>query len=70
MKREIAQKIIQEMKQMDAIAGHLHMLSEEIEDEAERKDLRRAIFELVADSHEKIIMPLARQFPDLHPDKK
>jgi len=70
VKRELAEKIVHEMKQMDGVFGRLHMLSEQLEDETERKSLRRAIGELVTDSHEKITLPIARQFPDLHPDKK
>ena len=70
VKRELAEKVIREMGQMDVVLGHLHTLSEQLEDETERKNLRRAIAELVADSHEKITLPIARQFPDLHPDQK
>jgi hypothetical protein len=40
-----------------------------VEDEDERKKLRRAIGEAILDVNDKIIRGIVRQFPDLDPDR-
>ena len=69
MKRETGEKIIAAMKKMDDALEELGIASREIEDEDERKKIRREIFNLVADAHERITLEVVKQFPDLHPDK-
>lgn len=68
MKRELARQIIGVMKKLDGVLDELCILSEAIEDESERKVIRRGLASLMQDSHVKITLPIARQFPEMHPD--
>ena len=69
MKRDVAEKIIQAVKEMDQAFGQLDAASNRIDEEEERKKLRRAIATLVFDVHEKITLEIVKQYPDLHPDR-
>jgi hypothetical protein len=69
MKRDVAEKIIRAVKEMDQIFGQLDAASNQIHDEEEKKKLRKAIATLVFDVHEKIALEIVKQFSDLHPDK-
>jgi hypothetical protein len=70
MRREVADKIIAIVKQHDEVLNDLTILTEDIDDEAERKEVRRALAELCFDMHEKITLEIVKQYPDLHPDKE
>src|SRR5262245_60321296 len=70
MRREVAEKIIRAMKKMDGVLNELGAVSHEIEDEDERKKIRREIANLIHESHLRITVEVARQFPDLHPDRE
>ena len=69
MKRDVAEKIIQAVKDMDQVFGQLDAASNQIDEEDERKKLRRAVATLVFDVHEKITLEIVKQYPDLHPDR-
>lgn len=58
------------MKASNELFNELTALTWEIEDEAERKAMRRALAQWGVDVHEKITLKLVEQFPDLHPDKE
>ena len=69
MKRDVAEKIIQTIKEMDQVFGQLDAASNQIDEEEERKKLRRAVATLVFDVHDKITLEIVKQYPDLHPDR-
>ena len=58
------------MKKMDEVLEELGAVSHEIEDEDERKKIRREIANVICESHLKITVEVVREFPDLHPDKE
>jgi hypothetical protein len=70
MRRDVAEKVIRLVKTSDALFGELTLLTDEIDDEAERKKVRRALAELCVDIHEKITLDIVKQHPVLHPDKE
>ena len=68
MQRELAEQI---MEAMDGLAQAINRLDAavwHIDDEAERRRLLRFIAGLYLDSYRHITVPIANQFPDLHPD--
>ena len=69
MRRDIAERIVETVKKMDDLLGVIHEITLEMDDESERRALRRAIADLVCDLHEKITLTVAKQYPDLHPDR-
>ena len=69
MRRDVAEKIVAVLKQHDELLNELSILSKEIDDEGERKKVRRALGELILHTHEKITLKIVEQYPDLHPDK-
>jgi hypothetical protein len=69
MDRAQAERIASLTAKLNLIFGECHMALDALEDETERKMLKRALGELILDTHEKISLPVANQFPDLHPDK-
>lgn len=68
MQREIAEQIVQAMKELDRAFGRLDEVLWRLEDEAERRRMLRVLFSLAVDSYHHITRPLVHQFPDLHPD--
>jgi hypothetical protein len=70
MKRSTAENIIRAMRKIDEVLEELGCLSHEIDDEFERKELRREIADLIHQSHIGITLNVVQQYPDLHPDKK
>jgi hypothetical protein len=68
MKRQIAENILDATKRIDTILAELGDISWEIEDEAERKNLRAAIGECIFVLYNKLTREVALDFPDLHPD--
>ena len=68
MKRETARKFVQASKRIDEILGELDSVSFEIEDEAERKKIRRAMVSVVVTLYEQLTREVVRDYPDLHPD--
>jgi hypothetical protein len=64
MRRDVAEEIIRLMKASDALFNDLTLIAAEIEEEAERKKVRRALAELCVDIHEKITLHVVKQYPD------
>lgn len=69
MKKEIGKKLIGAVKKIDNILGEIHEIAENIDDLDQKKRIRRAIANLVCDTHEKITLEVATEYPDLHPDR-
>jgi hypothetical protein len=70
MRREVAERIVDVTKRMDTLFNDLDALSDEIEDEFEKRHFRRAIGTVGLDLYEKVTRPIVKDFPDLHPDKE
>ena len=68
MQREIAEQIVQAMKELDQALGQLDKAIWRVEDEAERRRMLRVLFGLAVDSYHHITRPVVHRFPDLHPD--
>ena len=69
MKRDLAQRIMLDIRGLSAALNKIAASIELIDTDAERKDYRRACAELMGDGYSKIMRPIIRQFPDLDPDK-
>ena len=68
MKRETAKKFVEAANKIDEILGNLDPVSFEIEDEAERKKIRRAMVSVMVTLYEQITREVVKDYPDLHPD--
>jgi hypothetical protein len=73
MKRETAKKFVQASKNIDQILDQLYLdqlyaVSDEIEDEAERKKIRRAMASVFVTLYEQLTREVVKDYPDLHPD--
>lgn len=68
MDRETAQKILNATSRIDGILGELDLISWNIDDEAESKNLRRGIAACMTVVYEKVTREIALIYPDLHPD--
>jgi len=69
MKRQVARQIISAMRKMDRLFHEIHLLSEQVENETEKKALRRGLATLMHESHVGITLIVTKQFPEMHPDK-
>ena len=69
MEKSLASRIIENIRSMDGQFNALYELIEEIEDEAEKKRVRRHLADVSGILHGNIEIPIFRQFPDLNPDK-
>jgi chaperonin cofactor prefoldin len=65
MQRALAERIVCLAKNLDLQLGEFHDAFDRIEDETERKKMKRALGEVVLDVHEKITLEVTKQFPDL-----
>jgi len=70
MRRDLAERTIGAVKRIDLIFDELDLVTNELDDDVERRQMRRALGTLVLDLHEKISLEIVKQFPDLHPDTK
>lgn len=70
MKRETATALMDAMAGLDPAFNELTKLTYQIEDETERKTVRRHIAEAMHLMGYEMVMHIVRQYPDLDPDKK
>ena len=68
MRREVARRLTDVMKEMDRLLSQIHDLLLDVEDDSERKALARAAFSLAHDAHVNITLVAANQYPEMHPD--
>ena len=68
MKRETAQKFVEAANKIDEILGDLDSVSFEIDDEVERKKIRRAMASVFVTLYEQLTREVVKKYPDLHPD--
>ena len=69
MKKATALQIIDRLAKMSLSMNEVMQAIEAIEDEAEKKEMRQAIGNLVGRSYTDLMMPILRQYPELDPDK-
>jgi hypothetical protein len=67
--RKIAEQLVAAVKKIDMVVGEIDEIAETLDDPALRKKTRTTIFNIVADAHEGITLDVAREYPDLHPDR-
>jgi enamine deaminase RidA (YjgF/YER057c/UK114 family) len=68
MQREIAEQIIEATKGLDQAFGRLDEAIARVEDEPERRRMRRVLIGSYADLLHHITRSVLVEFPDLHPD--
>lgn len=68
MKRETAKKFVEAANEIDRILGDLDPVSFEIDDEEERKKIRRAMASVFVTLYEQLTREVVKDYPDLHPD--
>ncbi|SKA02902.1 hypothetical protein SAMN02745126_03217 [Enhydrobacter aerosaccus] len=68
MEREVAEKIMVAMKQVELALGELHIAVDVVESESERKQMIRLLGDIIHNLHVQVTLPVARRYPDLHPD--
>lgn len=68
MNRGVAETIAILARQIDQTLGQIILTLDDEPDESIRDTLQRATYDLVGDMHENLVLPIATQFPDLHPD--
>ena len=68
MKRETAKKFVEAANKIDEILGNLDPVSFEIDDEEERKKIRRAMASVFVTLYEQLTREVVKDYPDLHPD--
>ncbi|HZQ00819.1 MAG TPA: hypothetical protein VFB13_14850 [Reyranella sp.] len=68
MKRQVAERIADAMKEVERALVKLDHAILEVEDEAQRKLMRDTLYKTVHFFHAHISVPVARHHPDLHPD--
>ena len=68
MKRETAKKFVEAANKIDEILGNLDSVSFEIDDEVERKKIRRAMASVFVTLYEQLTREVVKDYPDLHPD--
>jgi hypothetical protein len=68
MNRIIAETIASLAKQIDQKLGEIIETLDSEPDKSVQDTLQRAAYRLSGEMHENLVLPIARQFPDLHPD--
>jgi hypothetical protein len=68
MDRGTAKAICSLAQQIDLKLGEIIWHLETRPDVGPRDELVRGAYNLVLDMHENLVLPIARQYPDLHPD--
>ena len=69
MKRDTAEKLMEALAWMEHPMTMFAEYCQEIEDESERSNIRRAIGNLMGRHFTDVMIPIIKQYPDLGPDK-
>jgi hypothetical protein len=69
MKKDVAKLIMDCLLELDGPLNKVTALSNKIENEEERKIIRRGIGEIGGRVYTDLMMPIIRQYPDLEPEK-
>ncbi|UCE07917.1 MAG: nuclear receptor NHR-99 [bacterium] len=69
MERKIAEKLVEIIIGLDEPLNDAAALVEQIDDEQEKRKLRRGLGEIMGRSFTDLILPIIQEYPDLDPDK-
>jgi hypothetical protein len=70
MKRNLAVTFLADLQKISPQVDALFDLTDQIEDEHEKRILRRHIAEVIHRMGYEMVMHIVRQYPDLDPDRK
>ena len=68
MKREVAEKIMSAMKQVEEALAKLDLAIGDVDDDKQRRPMSRQILHTIHYLHVHVTLPVANEYPDLHPD--
>jgi hypothetical protein len=68
MQRKIAEQIMDAMKKTESALGELLDTIENVEDAELRRSMVDQLFKTIHFLHVHVTLPVANEFPDLHPD--
>jgi diphthamide synthase (EF-2-diphthine--ammonia ligase) len=68
VKRDVAERIMAALARIDEAIGEIDAISAGIEDEDQRKRVRRAARDVVVDLYVSVFKEIVREYPDLDPD--
>jgi hypothetical protein len=69
MEKNLAARIIENIRSMDGQFNALYELIEEIADESEKMQVRKHVADVMGILHGNIEIPIFRQYRDLNPDR-
>ena len=69
MDRSIAAGIIQGVRSLDGLLNEIDAQLRQISSESERQPFLRSLARVIAELDTGIVRPIARQYPDLDPDR-
>lgn len=69
MDRNTAVLIVESILSLSCDLNQLTLLSNKIENESEKKQLRKNLAEVMTQLHVEILLPIFKDYPDLDPDK-
>ena len=69
MEKEIAKKIMDDLKRLEEVLNGLLANIENIQNIEENKKFRSGVGELIGRSYTDIMRPIIREYPELDPDK-
>ena len=69
MERRAAELLMAQFLQLDAPLNSATHITDQIEADAERKQFRRGIGEVLSKVYAQLILPIVQEFPDLDPEK-
>jgi type III secretion system FlhB-like substrate exporter len=69
MNRQTAELLIAAVKKIDMAVGEIYDLSDTLDDENLKRQIKMTIGGVVVDVHAWITREIAHEYPDLHPDR-
>jgi hypothetical protein len=69
MNRQTAELLINAVKKIDAAVEEICSIVEPLSEDAQKKKIKTTVFNIVIDAHDGITREIAREYPDLHPDR-
>lgn len=69
MERNLASRILSGALALDKALGDLDIIIAEIPNQKEKQEYARRLGEIIGQVNDSLIRPIARQYPDLHPEE-
>ena len=69
MDRHTAEQLMGAVRQLDAVLAEIGSIADALANEAQQKQIKRLAAGIILDVHEGISLEVAKQYPDLHPDR-